>query len=75
MITEVGLKELRHSILYSKDGLTFEKTHDFAGGSSPWAGGGYRPGSFSDKGEGKMLKRGYTLEGQNLEAATLNPSA
>ena len=73
-LTKIFLStSLKSDKLYSKDGLTFEKTHDFVGGSSPWAGGGYRPGSFSDKCEGKMLKWGLHIGGAKPRSGNTKP--
>ncbi|MGJ8632522.1 MAG: family 43 glycosylhydrolase [Luteolibacter sp.] len=60
MIGTIGPKDITNSILYAEDGLNFKKTHKVIKG--PVGAGGYRPGSFTDKGEGKRPEWGVELQ-------------
>ncbi|MDC0497375.1 family 43 glycosylhydrolase [bacterium] len=60
MIGTTGPKNITRSILYAEDGLNFKKTHNVVGG--PVGAGGYRPGSFTDKGEGEPVQWGVELQ-------------
>ena len=59
MIGTTGPKDIKNSILYSKDGFSFSKTHNVKGG--PWAGGMYRPEAFTDSGKGKTPQWGVEI--------------
>lgn len=59
MIGKAGPKEITNSILDSKDGIHFFKTHDVKNG--PWAGGAYRPEAFTDNGTGTIPEWGVEI--------------
>ena len=60
MIGKVGPRSITNSILYAEDGVNFTKTHVVKDG--PVGAGGYRPGSFTDRGEGKHVTWGVELQ-------------
>ena len=60
MIGTTGPKSITKSILYAEDGLNFTKTYNVVDG--PIGAGAYRPGSFTDKGEGEKVKWGVELQ-------------
>ncbi|MDQ8208238.1 family 43 glycosylhydrolase [Coraliomargarita sp. SDUM461003] len=51
--------EIRHSIMYSEDGLSFTKTHEIKG--HPWAAGSYRPEAFTDSDAGLPIEWGIEM--------------
>jgi beta-xylosidase len=53
-----------YSVMYAKDGLHFNKTHELTGSMFPWAAGAYRPGSFTDSGNGRMIEWGLHISGE-----------
>lgn len=64
MIGSVGPSEITHSLMYAKDGVHFEKTHELADKNSPWAPGAYRPEAFTDSGKGQMIQWGLHIGGK-----------
>ena len=59
LIGTTGPKEITRSILYSKDGLHFSKTHDVV--SVPHAAGAFRPEAFTESGSGKLIQWGVHI--------------
>jgi predicted GH43/DUF377 family glycosyl hydrolase len=59
MIGPRAPKDIRHSIMYSEDGLNFTKTHDIQG--HPWAAGSYRPEAFTDSNQGEPIQWGIEM--------------
>lgn len=59
MIGPRAPKEIKHSILYSEDGLSFKKTHAIEG--HPWAAGSYRPEAFTDSNAGQPIQWGIEM--------------
>ena len=57
-------KVVPFSIMYAKDGIHFEKTHELTNTVFPWAAGAYRPESFTDSGKGKMIEWGLHIGGE-----------
>ncbi len=50
---------IRHSIMYSEDGVNFTKTHNIKG--HPWAAGSYRPEAFTDSDAGQPIQWGIEM--------------
>jgi len=59
MIGTTGPKEITRSIMYSKDGLHFSKTHTVI--DVPHAAGAYRPEAFTDSVAGKRIQWGVHI--------------
>ncbi len=59
MIGTTGPKEITKSVLYAEDGLKFKKVDTVIRG--PWAGGAYRPESFTETGEGTYPSWGVEI--------------
>lgn len=60
MIGPRAPKDIRHSVMYSEDGLNFIKTHNVVKGH-PWAGASYRPEAFTDSNTGKPIEWGIEM--------------
>lgn len=59
MIGTVGPKRITRSIMFARDGLNFEKTHDVA--NVPTAAGAYRPEAFTGNGKGERIEWGVHI--------------
>lgn len=53
-------KAIKHSVMYSEDGLNFTKTHNVTKGH-PWAGASYRPEAFTDSNTGEPIQWGIEM--------------
>lgn len=51
--------DIRHSVLYSEDGLNFSKTHNVL--NHPWAAATYRPEAFTDSNLGEPVQWGIEM--------------
>jgi len=59
LIGNVGPKEWVRSLVYSKDGIHFNKTHNVT--RVPHAAGAYRPEAFTESGHGKRIEWGVHI--------------
>ena len=59
MIGVIGPKQIRRSLVYSEDGIVFNKTDNVL--KSPHAPGAYRPEAFTESGDGKRIEWGVHI--------------
>ncbi|CAA6677563.1 MULTISPECIES: family 43 glycosylhydrolase [unclassified Lentimonas] len=60
MIGPRAPKDIKHSVMYSEDGINFTKTYNVTSGH-PWAAGSYRPEAFTDSNTGEPIQWGIEM--------------